>query len=329
MTSLEEIIAFNHEVSSLTRAGVPIDVGWSQLSRDPDVASSQISSALAQRVHNGVPLADALCTEDLPRIYQCVVGVGLRCERLPAALEALSQYTQSLLNVRQSLRMAFVYPLIVCVLAYLLFVASCLFVAPESYPLVDIGRDWLPFWIAMPPVLLIAMLLVAFRSNSSRTTWSRSLPWVYRCLPGVSQVIADQRCASLAEVLALLVKHEVPLHEGLRLATGVSGNSKLKSAAEQVADAAERGKPLTQDSHAAKQFPPFLRWVLTSPTETGDLARMLQLAARTYRNRAERRTKWIRTATPMLTCVVVAGGVTLLYCLSVFGPLVQLIKDLS
>jgi type II secretory pathway component PulF len=195
--------------------------------------------------------------------------------------------------------------------------------------LFNVGRDWLPFWIAIPPGLLIGILFFALRSNSSRTTWSRSLPWVYRCLPGVSQVIADQRCASLAEVLALLVKHDVPLHEGLRLATGASGDTRLESAAENMADAAERGQPLAQDSQAAMQFPPFLRWVLTSPTETGDLARMLQLAARTYRNRAERRTKWLRTAMPMMACAVLAGGVTLLYCFSVFGPLVQLIEELG
>ena len=96
-----------------------------------------------------------------------------------------------------------------------------------------------------------------------------------------------------------------------------------------MASAAEEGQSLTQDSDAAKQFPPFLRWALTSPTEAGGLVRTLRLAAQTYRHRAERRTKWLRTVTPMLTCVVLAGGVTLLYCLSVFGPLVRLIKDLS
>ena len=329
MASLEELIAFNDEVATLTRAGVPIDVGWSQLSRDPDVASRQINSTLAQRVQNGVPLADALSKQDFPPIYECVVGAGMRCDRLPAALEALSQYTQSLLNLRQSLRMAFVYPFIICVLAYLLFVVSCLFAAPDSYPLVDIGREWLPFWMAIPPVLFIAILWVAIRTNSSRTTWCRGLPWFFRCMPGVSKVIADQRCASLSEVLALLVKHEVPLHEGLRLAAGASGDPKLRAAAEQTANAIEQGQVLTQDFQPAQQFPPFLRWALTSPKETGDLARTLMLAARTYRNRAERRTKWLRTAIPMLTCVVLAGGVTLLYCLSVFGPLVQLIKDLS
>jgi general secretion pathway protein F len=345
MTSLEELIDFNDEVASLTHAGIPIDLGLSQLSHDPDIANNQINEALAQRVQNGVSLDDAISDEDqlFPPIYQSVVAAGMRCGRLPAALEALSRYTQSLLDVRQSLYSALFYPLIICALAYLLFVGSFLFVAPEyDHLLADMGsgggavfyvvrmlRDSLPFWVAIPPVLLTALLFVEFRSNSSRTMWFRGLPRLVSWLPGVSRVTADQRCVSLAELLALLVEHEVPLHEGLRLAAQASGDRKLTSAVQQMANAAEQGQSLTQDAQAAKQLPPFLRWALTTPTEAGSLARTLRLAAKTYRHRAERHTKWLCVVMPMLTCVGLAGGVTLLYCLSVFGPLVQLIKDLS
>jgi type II secretory pathway component PulF len=344
MTSLEELIAFNDEVASLTHAGVPIDLGLSQLSRDPDIANKQINAALTRRVQNGVLLADAISEEDqlLPPIYQSVVAAGLRCGSLPAALETLSRHTQSLLDLRQSLRSALAYPLIVCGLAYLLFVGSCLFVPPEYYhQLADMGsgsavsdvvqmlRDSLPFWVAIPPVLLTGVLFVEFRSNSSRTMWSRGIPSGFRWLPGVSRVTADQRWASLAELLALLVEHEVPLPEGLRLAARVSGDRKLTSAAQQMASAAEQGRSLTQDAHAVRQFPPFLHWALTSTTEASGLARTLRLAAKTYRQRAQRQTKRLRVVMPMLTCFVLAGGVTLLYCLSVFVPLVRLVEDLS
>ena len=345
MTGLEQLIDFNNEVASLTRAGVPIELGLRQLSRDPDIANNQINAALTQRVQNGVSLIAAMSEEDplFPPIYQSVVGAGLRCGRLPAALEALSRHTQSLLDVRQSLRSALVYPLIICGLAYLLFVGSCLFVAPEyDHLFADAGseggavfrvvrmlRDSMPFWVAIPPVLLIALLFAGFRTNTSRTVSFRGLRRILNWLPGVSRITADQRCATLAELLALLVEREVPFYEGLCLAARASGDRKLSSAAQQMANAAERGQPLTQASEAAKQFPPFLRWALTSPIEAQDLAHTLRLAAQMYRCRAERHTKWLRAVMPMLTCVVLAGGVTLLYCLSVFAPLFRLIQDLS
>ena len=345
MTSLEELIAFNDEVVSLTHAGVPIDLGFSPLSRDPDTAKNQINAALTQRVQAGTSLFDTIWTDErlFPPVYQGVVGTGLRCGRLPEALAAQSRYSQSLQDVRQSLRAALVYPLVICGLAYLLFIGSCVFVAPEYdrfladvdseggaiFHVVRMLRDSMPYWVAIPPALLTALMFLGFRSSSSRSIPFRGLPRILSWLPGVSPIIADQRCATLAELLALLVEHEVPLHEGLRLAARASDDLSLASAAEHMANAAEQGKPLTQDSHAAKQFPPFLRWGLTSSTEAGNLAGTLRLAAHTYRRRAERRTQWLRTVTPTVTCIVLAGGVTLLYCLSVFGPLVRLIRDLS
>ncbi len=345
MTSLEELIAFNDEVASLARAGVPIDLGLSQLGRDPDLANNQINAAVTRRVQNGVSLVDAMAEQDpsLPPIYQSVVRAGLRCGRLPSALEGLSRYAQASLEIRESLRSAFVYPLIVCVLAYVLFVGSCLFLVPEyDQRFAEMGSDGgavfhvvrmlshsLPFWVAIPPVLFIGLLYAWFRPNSPYTESFRSLPRTLSWLPGVARIAADQHRASFAELLALLVEHEVPLPEGLPLAARASGAPKLTAAAQQMADAAELGQPPTQDSQAAKQFAPFLRWALTSSAEAGSLARSLRLAAKTYRGRAERRAEWLRIVMPMLLCVVLAGGVTLLYCLSVFVPVFHLIRDLS
>jgi general secretion pathway protein F len=345
VSTLEELLAFNDELASLTRAGVPIDLGLAKLNRDPDRAVQQINAAVARRVDRGVSLSEAVAEEDrlLPAIYRTVVSAGLRCGRLPAALEALSQYTRPMLDVRRILGSAFVYPIIICMLAYVLFVGSCLLLWPQYDPLLaDVGtgggtvfhvmrmlRDSLPFWVAIPPVLLVALLFSWFRSGSSRGLSSRGLPAALIWLPGVSWVAADQRCAGLAELLALLVEHGVPLHESLRLAARANGDHTLASAARQMATAAEQGQPLNQDSEAARQFPPFLRWALTSSAEANAVARSLRLAAETYRRRAERRAESLRIVIPVLTCVVFAGGVTLLYCLSVFGPFVRLIRDMS
>jgi type II secretory pathway component PulF len=245
--------------------------------------------------------------------------------------------------VRQTIRSALIVPIIICMLAYSLFVGSCLFLWPEYDPvLADTGseggavfhvmrwlREWLPVWVAIPPVLLTALFFHWFRSRFSRTVSSRGLPTLWRWFPGVSQVATDQDCASLSELLALMVEHDVPLHEALRLAAGASGDNRLKSSAAQMASEAEQGQSLTQDSAAARDLPPFLRWALTSSTEADGLADTLRIAANTYRHRAQRRAEWLRVTMPTLTCIVLAGGVTLLYCLSVFGPFIRLIRDLS
>jgi len=337
MTSMKELVAFNDEVVSLIRAGVPVDLGLSQLDDDPEVANKQINAALSVQMENGVSLLDAVSdpNQAFPPIWQSVVSAGLRCGRLPAALEALNRHAQSLVDMGRSLRRAFFYPLFICGLAYLLFVASCLFVPPHYYQVlgeftsgggivyrvVQGLRNTLPVWIAIPPILLVALLLIGYRTHGSRTIWFRGLPKLIRWFPGVSQVTADQRCASFAELLALLLEHEVPLHEAIRMAARASGDTKLMLAALEIASGDEQDE--------ARYFPPFLHWALTSSAETSDLVTTLRIASKTYQHRAESRIKWLRRAAPMLTCIFLAGGVTLMYCLSIFVPFVQFMKALN
>jgi hypothetical protein len=53
------------------------------------------------------------------------------------------------------------------------------------------------------------------------------------------------------------------------------------------------------------------------------------MAAETYGLRAAQRIERLRTMFPLVTCVVLAGGATLLYALSVFLPLVQLLYQMN
>lgn len=335
MSSLEELIAFNDEVAALVRAGVPIDLGLSQLSHDPDSAKNQINAAVTRRVQSGASLQDAVSEDDsiLPPKYQSVVSAGLRCGQLPAALEAVSRYSQPALEVRQTLRSALVYFFFICLLAYLLFVGACLFLWPAydplfaesdsgaTFPVMAKVREWLPFWFALPLVLLVALLVSSFRSS-----WPPGRLWSW--LPGFSTIATDQRCATTAEVLALLVEHEVPLDEAFRLAVRTSSEGESTFAVGQMPSAVVPGQPLSQDIGASSQLPPFLRWALTSSTDGDNLARTLRLAASTYRHRAQRRAEWLRVMVPTLTCVVLGGTVTLLYCLSIVVPFIQLIRAL-
>jgi general secretion pathway protein F len=341
MTNLEDLIAFNDEVAALTRAGVPIEMGLAHLSKDPSAASNHINAKVARRVQQGTSLIDIFAEDnDFPPVYRSVVQAGLKCGRLPAALEGLSRYSRSIIEVRQSLGSAMLYPILVCMLAYALLVWSCTFVTPQYTRLFhDFGTEnaWIarvisgsmPYWIGIPPILAIIFMYSWFRSDTSQAIgfggWSRPLEW----LPGVARIAVDQRRGNMAELLALLVEHEIPLHEGLRLASQATGDRRLTQAAQKTADATERGQQLSADAPELAGFPPFLRWGLTNASDAEGMARTLRLAAETYRQRAQRRIDWLRVTFPVLAVVFIGGGVTLLYCLSVFVPIVSLIQNLS
>ena len=53
------------------------------------------------------------------------------------------------------------------------------------------------------------------------------------------------------------------------------------------------------------------------------------MAANTYRDAAQRRIERLRVTAPIVTCVVIGGGVTLLYGLALFVPVAQMLRGLA
>src|SRR5688500_16429760 len=132
MVSLEQLIAVNDEVAALVRSGVPLELGLRQAAGDLPGRLRRISSDLAAALNRGDSLPEALdrCGHQFPPVYRAIVEAGLRGRNLPRALEAVTGFAKSSLELRRQLSLALVYPLIVIGVAYALFVAFLVYIEP-------------------------------------------------------------------------------------------------------------------------------------------------------------------------------------------------------
>ncbi len=337
MSTLEDVIALNEEVTLLAQAGIPLDPSMVRIGRNRKHELTRINAAVARRVGRGELLVDAVAAEDdsFPEVYQNIVEAGLRCGRLPTLLEGLCDHSQSVVTLKRRMATALIYPVLVATLAYGLFVASLIFFLPrlmETYdelevpfgPALDICRGLratLPLWGPLPLVVL-ALVIIAWIRNSRhpRIGWTgllTPLTW----LPWMRPVLQDGRSAGTARLAALLLDHGVPLPESLRLAAGVTGDDGWQRALE----------PATADKARGSRVSPLLRWAITQPaSEAGANERVesLRLAADVYEARAKRSLRRLRQWVPVFALVFVGGAMTLLYVLSVFGPFLQLLRGL-
>ncbi len=339
--SLEQLVALNDEIAALVRAGVPLELGLREMGTQAGGAMGEISTALAGRMQTGVSLADALRAEEhrIPPVYRTVVEAGLRAGRLSVALEAMSSFARELIELRRQISSALVYPLIVFALAYGLFLVFTVDLVErfrETYETFRIplhGALRLLVWISArvetwwwgPPAIVIGLILWWWTTGGAHvlsfTGTARPLSWI----PGVGRIGRYFQYANFAELLALLVEHQVPLAEGLRLSADATGDARLKQAAHTMADAVARGD---QAPVSASAFPPFLDWVLRQAARGASPVRLLRHAAGFYRRRAVNLTNWFKLMFPMFAAVVIGGGVTALYGLALFGPMGALLKDL-
>jgi general secretion pathway protein F len=343
--TIEQLTALNDEIVSLVRGGVPLEPGLRELGRGSGGALAEVSRLLSERMTNGASLPEALRAEEsrIPTVYRTVVEAGLRAGRLPAALEATSNYARELVELRRRISLALLYPLIVVALAYFLFLVVIADLAErfrETYDLFQIpvhgllagviefaesARHW---WWAPPLVMTVAVVWWMSTGGARILSFSglaRPLAW----FPGVAAIGRRFQLASFADLLALLVEHGVPLPEGLRLSGDSTGDRRLSQAAHNLAQAVEQGNPAASDSSGRFGFPPFLYWVTTCGQQGREQARLLRHAASIYRRRAATLANWFKLLFPIGAALLIGGGVTVVYALTLFGPLVQFWGDLG
>ena len=348
--TLEQLIALNEEMAALIRAGVPLEQGLAALGGALPRSPAQMVQRLSQRMAGGESLTQVLDDpQQFPPVWRAVVQAGLRSGRLAAALESLSQTARRLADVRRILSAGLVYPLIVVLLAYLLFVFLTVWLAPVVF---EASRDlagrvsWvsaaltrlgeLVWWWAIPVPVLGGLLLVGGWRHLGRSLWSKSSPprrgrkrsWDWRFL-SIRQAFQESRMATFAEVLALLVEQQVPLGESLVLAAQASGDGNLVEGAKQVAERLERGELLRHRDDLPAGFPPLLGWIFIAGMLQHNLPETLRRSARIYRARAARTAHWTAVCGPLVLTVVVGGSAVLVCALLAFFPIFQMLYQLT
>jgi type II secretory pathway component PulF len=344
--TLDQLIALNDEMAALVRAGVPLERGLIRAGNDLRGRLGAIARDLGDRMGQGDRLPEALTRSGyaIPDLYRAIVEAGLRSGRLASALEGMATVSRGYADARRSVGLALLYPLMVVMLAYGLGLAFILFIAPrfalafQSLGVRPMGflealarsGDTAMYWGPIVPIVLFLLAL--------RWVWSgRSMAldagpfgsWTTR-IPLVGGMIAGFRNANFADLLALMIEHQVPLDEAIRLAAEASGDRALRQSAETLSASLRRGERTDSGGVAGiGTFPPLLTWLLTAGHRQGDLASALRHAATTYRRRAEARADLIRAALPTTLMLVIGAGTVLLYGFLLFVPMTTLYDELA
>ncbi len=320
--TLEELIALNDEIAALVHAGIPLQRGLLVAGRDLRGRLGRITTALGMRVGRGESLSQALAgeRESIPALYLAVVEAGARSGRLPVALEGLSRYVRGYSEVHSAIGLALWYPLLVLCLAYGLFVGFVTIIVPrialafESLRLVTprpiywlawIG-DTAPYWWPAGPILVALLAIVWVASGKAVRFQSRGWNWL-RIFPWMRSLLNDYEAANFAELLALLLEHNVAYPKALVLAAESTGNPRLLGGARQLADAITRGEPAKTALASVDRggILPMLRWVLASGHEQGSLVTGLHNLTELYRKRATYQAEKLYVILPVVLLITV------------------------
>lgn len=342
MVSIDQLIAMNDEIISLTKNGVPLESGLFHAGADLQGSINRLTIALATRMQKGETLHEAMEREpsNVPPIYRTIVESGLRTGRLSVALEGVSRFARQILEIRQMIGLSMLYPLIVVSFAYVLFLvflsellARFRAFYADSHLQLSLPIQFLSslsatsvYWSWIPPVLLILLIWSWHRGNRvSMFQLSGPLQFV----PGMKQFHRRLQLATFSDLLAILVEQQVPLTEALPLAAQASADPQLASSVDVLVNGLRNGLPNSEHAQKSQGLPPFISWLLTSNQNSPTLVPALRQAGQMYRREALRQRDSMRVWIPVAAVVVVGGGAVLFYALILFAPLIHLLKDMS
>ena len=337
-------MAFNDQLAAIIEADVPLDLGLGRSAGETADALGKINSLVARRVSRGASLAEAIEDNEppLPAAYRSLVHVGLLGGDLQAGLDGSTRLAASIDEARHGARSSLIYPLVVCCLALAGMIGFCLYYVPTLENLhgefripagwglaaLQVLRDWLPYWSALLPIVALATVW-QFRRGSQPGSSPSCGQEFWRRVTGASLAIDHERYANFAESLAALASAGMSVGESLRLAAGTCGDVGLSQDAAALADAMSQGKTPPEDAASLRRIPPFLQWALLRSEPAVQRPRALRMAAEAYRESADRQIERTRFVTPMVACVLLGGGATLLYGLALFVPVVDLLTAMS
>jgi general secretion pathway protein F len=297
----------------------------------------RISRALAERMERGESLSTILQQEPgvFPPVYRAAITAGMKCGRLGAALEAVATSARRLLEIRRIVAGGVLYPVIVLLVAWGVFVffavkmasgMTAMFRAFDFHSLAAIagiaslGR-YVRYWGDLVPLVLLALLLLwLFLIGRAGTLQPRRADWLLAGLPWIGGAIRSFRVATFTEVLSLLVENRVPLPEAMRLASEAVGDPRLTRFADAWAAGLTRGQPPDSTRAEAAGLFPLLSWIMAAGQGQMALAPALHRTAEMYYRRGTSQAEAARAFLPVLLTLGVAGTATLAAGLLLLGP---------
>ncbi len=334
-----ELTLVTRQFATLVRAGLTIEQCFNVLIEQSDSARARsLLAAVRGRILEGQSLSSALAEfpAAFPQIYRAMIEAGEQSGRLSDVLERLADFTENRESLRDKLTLAFIYPALVTVIAFLVIALLLVYVVPQvtrvfanlgqALPLAtriliavsDFARASGAFWLVVAAGALVAFRL-ALRNPLLRHRWDA---WLLR-LPVAGRLIRGVNAARFADTLGILTASGVPLLPSLQSSAAVLTNLPMRAAVDEAVRRVREGGALAPALGAARLFPPLVIHLIASGEATGRLDTMLARAAEAQSRELE---NWVRGLTALLEplLIVAMGAVVLFVVVAILLPIFEM-----
>jgi type IV pilus assembly protein PilC len=338
---LKDLAVFSRQFATMVNSGLPLLRTLGILEEQTE--SSQLKKVLSEirlDVERGNSLSGALAKH--PRtfspLYISMCRAGETAGNLDQILVRLADTIEREVTLRQKIKSAMTYPIVVFVMVLLILAAMLLFVVPTFKDLYSSLGGTLPlptrilmsvsdtfrkfFWVV---ILLGIGAGWLFRRWIKTDRGRRAFDKFKLRVPIFGPLFQKTALARFARTLGVLSRSGVPILQALDIVQDTVRNEVVADAVRDVQSGVKEGESIAAPLGAHKVFPPMVVQMMAVGEETGQLDQMLEKIADFY---DEEVASMVDSLTSLIEPVMIAvvGGAVGVIVISLYLPLFRIIE---
>ncbi len=340
-----EFLLFNQQLASITKAGIPLERGLRELSKDIASRSMRkLIDAIANDLEAGVSIEQAFekRQKHFPPLYGRILKAGVETGRLSEMLASLNRHIEVANQTRRIIFEAMSYPAVVLTLALVILTFLFLFVIPSFVPiLTEMTNGHLPaltktvlgmtekvglFWITVG--ILAGVITAAFMILSSSGAGRRFKESVVLKIPVIGAIYHSGILSKMAEAMSMMVATGLGMPACLRLSSNTTGSEKMVLEGDILAGQIEQGVSILEAGQFCKIIPKLFLYSVQLGAQRNELQDNLYSLGQMYAEQGRCGQSRLQ-AVLLPALIIVLGSIISVIVLAIFLPMIDIIAALS
>ena len=340
-----EFLLFNQQLASLTKAGIPLEKGLRELSKD--VASRpmrKLIDSIAIDLEAGMSIERAFekRKQHFPPLYGRILKAGVETGRLSEMLTSLNRHIEITNQTRRIVFEATAYPAVVFVMGSVIMTFVLLFLIPQFRGVLQemtggqlpaatqfvfaLSQHVLYFW------LVVGCLVVAiFGINAILRSFPegrRIRESIILHIPAFGALYHSTILSKMAEAMAMMVAAGCDMPTCLRLGPDATGSETLRKEGDIIAGQIEKGAGILDAGQFCRVMPRFFLYSIQLGSQRNELEDNLRSLGDMYAQQV--RSAQTRLHGLLLPVMIIFVGFFIMLCiLAMFLPMIKIISTLS
>jgi len=337
----KDLVLFCRQMHTITRTGLPLLRGLSGLMETThnEVLKATLVDVIAS-LEAGRGLAKSLQRHPdiFSRLFVSIIEIGESTGTMDTAFLRMYEYLSADQEIRNRVRSAVRYPVIVMIGIAAAISIITVFVIPNFAPIFRALGDNIPLptriimgvsefavnhWLTVLFLFaaVVASLISYIKTATGRLRWDR----LKLRVPVTGIIVRNAALSRILRSLTISLEAGLPMNDTLRTVAPAIGNEHLTEKMADLGTGIEHGESLSQTARASDLFTPLVIQMIALGEETGALSELMGEAADHYEREVDYDLENLSAALePIL--IVAVGVIVLVLALGVFLPMWDMVS---